>query len=237
MSPSDSHIEDNVEAVQNITAAHDLSGNVDELSAHYSDWASTYDEDVSSHGYCGPAYIAQLGARLMKATAVQTGRAKKDVRILDAGCGTGLVGVELKQRGFSEIYGCDLSQEMVDKAAATEVYRELRGGVNMEEPIACFGDTRFDAILSCGVFTLGHVAPEALLNLLPLLRDDGVIVLSTRQRYTDEHGFQAFCEKLQKRGLLVLDEVVTDAPYISDEKADYWIIRPAANAARLAKSA
>lgn len=231
-------IDESQESLQNITSAHELSGNVEELSQHYSDWAETYDDDVSSHGYCGPAYIAQLGARLIRATASrQPGRMKRDVQILDAGCGTGLVGVELKARGFGLIDGCDLSHEMVEKAAETGAYRKLQGGVNLEEAIGCFGDMRYDAILSCGVFTLGHVAPEAVLNLLPLLREDGVIVLSTRQRYTAEHGFEEFCQKLERRGVLTLDEVVADAPYIDDEKADYWIIRPPAPAARLAKSA
>ena len=219
--------DDNVEAVHNITSAHDLSGNVDELSAHYSDWADSYDDDVSSHGYTGPAYIAKLGAKLLKGMASRNpGTAKKDVTILDAGCGTGLVGVELEKLDFPKIYGCDLSQEMVDKAADTGTYRELHGNINLEEPMTCFGKTRFDAILSCGVFTLGHVPPEALLNLVPLLTDDGVIVLSTRQRYTKEHEFEAWCREQEAKGKLTLDEVIIGAPYISDEQADYWIVRP-----------
>ena len=235
MSNSAKEQEINEEAVHNITSAHDLSGNVDELSAHYSDWAGTYDDDVSSHGYTGPAYIAKLGAKLLKGMADRhPGAAKKDVRILDAGCGTGLVGVELEKLGFPKIYGCDLSQEMVDKAEGTGTYRELHGDINLEEPVTCFGDTRFDAILSCGVFTLGHVPPEALLNLVPLLSEDGVIVLSTRQRYTSEHRFEDWCRKQEQKGTLVLDEVIIGAPYISDEQADYWIVRPP-SAAKSAK--
>lgn len=227
MVDSEIRSENNVEAVHNITSAHDLSGNVEELSAHYSDWADSYDDDVSSHGYTGPAYIAKLGAKLLKAMAARNpGTAKKNVTILDAGCGTGLVGVELEKLGFPSIFGCDLSDEMVGKAEGTGTYRELHGGINLEEPVTCFGKTRFDAILSCGVFTLGHVAPEALLNLVPLLKEDGVIVLSTRQRYTQDHDFEAWCRKQEKAGTLTLSEVVIGAPYISDEKADYWIIRP-----------
>lgn len=223
--------DNNVEAVQNITSAHDLSGNVEELSAHYSDWADSYDDDVSSHGYTGPAYIAKLGAKLLKDMAARNpGTAKKDVSILDAGCGTGLVGVELAKLGFPRIFGCDLSEEMVGKASETGTYKELHGGINLEEPVTCFGRARFDAILSCGVFTLGHVPPEALLNLVPLLSDDGVIVLSTRQRYTSEHDFEAWCRQQEQAGALTLDEVVIGAPYISDEKADYWIVRPPAPA-------
>ena len=38
----------------------------------------------------------------------------KDIKIYDAGCGTGLVGVELKKYGFSNFYGADLSQKLLD---------------------------------------------------------------------------------------------------------------------------
>ena len=38
----------------------------------------------------------------------------KDIKILDAGCGTGLVGIELKKNGFQNFDGVDFSQKMLD---------------------------------------------------------------------------------------------------------------------------
>ena len=38
---------------------------------------------------------------------------KKNLRILDAGCGTGLVGIELKKFGYSCIEGVDFSPKYV----------------------------------------------------------------------------------------------------------------------------
>jgi len=48
-----------------------------------------------------------------------------DGEILDAGCGTGLVGVALAERGARSIDGVDLSPGMIAKAKETGVYRRL----------------------------------------------------------------------------------------------------------------
>ena len=37
----------------------------------------------------------------------------KNSKILDAGCGTGLVGIELKKYGYTNIEGVDFSQNML----------------------------------------------------------------------------------------------------------------------------
>jgi len=38
----------------------------------------------------------------------------KNIKILDAGCGTGLVGVELKKYNYLNIDGADLSKKLLD---------------------------------------------------------------------------------------------------------------------------
>ena len=38
----------------------------------------------------------------------------KDIKIYDAGCGTGLVGAELKKFGYNYYDGADLSQKLLD---------------------------------------------------------------------------------------------------------------------------
>ena len=54
----------------------------------------------------------------------------KESKIIDFGCGTGLVGVELTKNGFTNIVGIDGSQEMLEVAKSKQmdgkpVYREI----------------------------------------------------------------------------------------------------------------
>ena len=44
-------------------------------------------------------------------------RSKKGLRVLDLGCGDGLVGEGLRKRGYTTITGVDFSQPMLDKSA------------------------------------------------------------------------------------------------------------------------
>ena len=48
----------------------------------------------------------------------------KKINIIDAGCGTGLVGKELKKYGFNNLTGVDFSQDMLD-LIPTEIYHTV----------------------------------------------------------------------------------------------------------------
>ena len=78
----------------------------DELMQVYAAWATEYDSDlIDGHGYRAPhdAVAGFLALNL-----------DKDARILDVGCGTGMVGLLLRDAGFTTIDGADLSDEMRD---------------------------------------------------------------------------------------------------------------------------
>ena len=51
--------------------------------------------------------------------------AKKSAKILDIGCGDGLVADSLKERGFSDMVGLDISEKMVQLARDKNVYTEV----------------------------------------------------------------------------------------------------------------
>ena len=79
--------------------------------------------------------------------------------VLDAGCGTGLVGVSLRRLGVERIVGFDLSAAMLARASATGVYAELHPGI-AARAVAVRRRTVRGAV-SVGVFTHGHVGPAA----------------------------------------------------------------------------
>jgi len=78
-----------------------------EVEDYYDEWTveNKYDKDMVDWKYSGPQETVDLFAKHILT---------KDIKILDAGCGTGLVGIELKKNGFQNFYGADFSQKMLD---------------------------------------------------------------------------------------------------------------------------
>ena len=155
--------------------------------------------------------------------AVDTG--DRTVEILDAGCGTGLVGIALREKGYRQIDGFDLCDTMVAKARQTGVYRSLIGGCNMLQRIPAYSDNENYVTLCCGVFTTGHVPPIALRELIRITKPGGVVLLSTRRSYYETTEFKQTYEKLAQVGVIELIDCVMDGPYLAEEGAHYWAFK------------
>ncbi len=208
--------DDKVSCNEAIDAALNLDGDPEKVRAYYDQWARNYDRDTDSVDYSGPAISARLLRQHLPAG---------EIRLLDAGCGTGLAGIELQQLGYRRIDGFDLSDSMVEQARSTGVYLELKGGIDMMQATRHYESERYDAVLSVGVFTLGHVPPEALRVLLQLVRPGGLLLISTRTHYYDQTGFQALVDELITAQTMELVKLVRDAPYNKDGDAHYWLFR------------
>ncbi|MGD8839531.1 MAG: methyltransferase domain-containing protein [Gammaproteobacteria bacterium] len=208
---SDEKISDN----DAIDAALHLDGDPERVNAFYEDWARDYNRDVASAGYSGPA----ISARLLRQHRPETG-----IDLLDAGCGTGLAGIELRGLGYRRIDGFDLSESMAAAARATGCYREVRGDIDLLRASQSYAGAAYDAVLSVGVFTLGHVPPEGVLELLQLTRDGGLLVLSTRSQYYEQTGFQRLIDDLQDRGRIEVRQLLENAPYNQDGDGHYWVL-------------
>ncbi len=118
----------------------------DELMDVYAAWANYYESDlIDGHGYRAPEDAV--------ASFVALGLAS-NAHILDAGCGTGLVGLLLREAGFTRIDGADLSTEMRAIAAQHGVYDRLFQ-LDMTEDYGIAPADAFDAVISVGVFGFG----------------------------------------------------------------------------------
>jgi SAM-dependent methyltransferase len=141
----------------------------EDVAAIYDDWSETYDADMSAAGYRHPTICLALLARHLQRGAEP---------LLDAGAGTGLIGEWLAITGYPSVEALDISQGMLDKAAAKGVYTALHklalGGA------LPFADGAYAGIVSAGVFTSGHVGVEGLDELIRICRPGGVIVLTVK---------------------------------------------------------
>jgi len=87
------------------------------ITAVFDEFAATFDQELESLHYQAPEVLGQM---LVAEGVAATG----DLRVLDAGCGTGLCGVILRPYA-SWLGGVDLSAKMVRKSADTGLYDEL----------------------------------------------------------------------------------------------------------------
>lgn len=140
---------------------------VEDTQKIYADWAASYDADVAAWGYVTPTRLAialrQVGANVEKP-------------VLDYGCGTGLSGAALKAVGFDVVDGTDVSPEMLAKAEARGVYRQVWKGVP-----GTLGHIRradYPIISATGVVSLGAAPPETLDLLVDALGSGGFLAFS-----------------------------------------------------------
>jgi predicted TPR repeat methyltransferase len=148
--------------------------------ALYDDWAATYDRDLV--GDLG--YVAHLEAcRRLQALV-----ADRDARILDAGCGTGLVGRILQGAGYRNLHGSDYSPKMLQKARASGAYRSLTQH-DLTRPIVT--DEPYDAAIVVGVFAFSEPSAEHLVNVTACLKPHAIALVTVNGKAWHDAGWAA----------------------------------------------
>jgi len=158
--------------------AYDTTG-TEATRALYTDWAKSYDAEVSSNGYATPKRCADA---LKSVTEDFTSP------ILDFGCGTGLSGLALSLAGFQTIDGMDLTQEMLDQAAKKQLYRQL----SLSDPDADLpvkpGD--YTAIAAIGVIGAGAAPVEVFDMIIKSLAPQSKFVFSFNDHTLEDPVFE-----------------------------------------------
>lgn len=172
----------------------------------YKEWSSDYEKDtVGEFGYVAHQVAADILHSHLNNDAA---------RVLDAGCGTGLVGATLCEKGYDRLDALDYSQEMLEEALKKKIYRTHRQA-DLSKPLDIPADT-YDAVVSAGTFTYGHVDPSAFEELARITRPGGLITITIREGAYDDHGYPEKMSELEENG--VWKEVeVRDEDYLKNE--------------------
>ena len=161
----------------------------DEVMKYYDEWGegNKYDKDMVDWNYTGPKETSEILNKHAK---------DKNIEIYDAGCGTGLVGVELKKYGFSNFHGADLSQKLLD-LVPSGLYKSLEK-VDLNQKIN-HEDNTYDAVMCVGTFTFGHVKPPALDEFIRITKNSGLICFTINEGIHEEYGFDKKLDELKKK--------------------------------------
>ena len=144
---------------------------------------------------------------------------KKDLKILDAGCGTGLVGIELKKHNYSNIDGVDFSQNMLD-LVPKNIYKSLNN-VDLNKPLK-YKDNTYDVVMCVGTFTYGHVKAHALDEFIRVIKKKGLICFTINEGIYEEYGFDKKINELTNSKTWNVKEFFK-SDYIASKDVNAWL--------------
>ena len=176
------------EQIGNKTPLHELK-NSKEVEDYYNDWAlnNKYNKDLKDWNYSGPSECVNIFDKHNK---------NKNIRIFDAGCGTGLVAIELKKRGYLNIDGADFSQKMLDQIPDgyyKKIYKlDLNKKLDLKNNI-------YDAVLCVGTFTYAHVLPNSLDEMIRICKNESLICFTINPGIFEKYGFNSKIKDLEEK--------------------------------------
>ncbi len=163
----------------------------------YAKWAATYEQFLEENRYIYARQVAEIFAESSPAEGIP---------VLDAGCGTGRVGWELSRLGISPVDGIDISPEMLARAGTmtgpdgAPSYRRLIEA-DLTRSID-LGTDSYSGLVSSGVFTHGHLGPDALAELLRVVRPGSVGVIGVNSSIFESNGFKDRFERYAADGVI-----------------------------------
>ena len=164
-----------------------------DVAALYDDWATgRYDADLATWGYSAPGRAADMVLKLLS-TSTSNGP------VLDAGCGSGLVGVQLQQRDVEQVIGGDFSPASVETARSRGVYRDVVE-LDLNDPLE-FADGTFRAVTSIGVFSYLADSEATIRELLRVVQVGGPLVFTQRTDLWEERHFDQLLSDLVSEGV------------------------------------
>lgn len=173
-----------------------------EVVSRYDGWAGDYEQDVRGWGYTLPEDIAERAAR-----HVEGGR------LLDAGCGTGLIGHALRNQSFpGHLVGIDVSLASLQLAADAGIYDGVsQGDLQQQLP---FADESFEAVVCGGVLTYVPDTERTIREFLRVVVSGGAVVFSQRTDLWAERNCDSVIEALRDDAIAAAVEA--PVPYLPD---------------------
>ena len=183
-----------------------------EVMRYYDDWGieNKYDKDMVDWDYTGPKETVNVFKKYAN---------NKNIKILDAGCGTGLVGVELKKFDNFNIDGIDLSKKLLD-LVPKGFYKKLQQA-DLNKKIDS-NENIYDAVMCVGTFTFGHVKPPALDEFIRITKNKGLICFTINEGIYKEYGFDKKIKELSNKKSWIMKEFFK-SDYIASKDVNAWL--------------
>ncbi|XP_042346311.1 methyltransferase-like protein 27 [Plectropomus leopardus] len=170
--------------------------NSQQTTEFFDTWAETYDQDMKMLNYREPNLLVNL------LDANFSGN-RSEARVLDVACGSGLVAKLMFELGFRHFVGVDSSKRMLEQAAKTGLYEELKEALLGTEALPAETGA-FDVVIIVGALRECSVPVSVIRELCQAAKPGGYVCM-TRIEPKSEAG-NKYKMSLEKEHQLMVTE-------------------------------
>lgn len=143
----------------------------DYVKGLFDSYAESFENSMQDLEYCSPMYLAR---------AIKECNISPVQNVLDLGCGTGLLGQELKQYiEIKDLIGVDISESMLEMCASKNVYQNLITGDLLQ--YLDQANTEFDLIVSSDCFVYLGDLSTIFSNSRRILKPGGYLAFTVEK--------------------------------------------------------
>ena len=197
--------------IGNKTPLHKLK-TTEDVMQYYDEWSkdNKYNKDMNEWDYSGPKETAEVLIKYQK---------DKNIKIYDAGCGSGLVALELKKFGFSYFDGADISKQLLNQIPK-DLYKDLdQSDLNRK---ILKEDNFYDVVMCVGTFTFAHVKAHALDEFVRITKVNGLICFTINEAIYIDHGFKSKIDNLVNNNKIKKVEFFK-SNYLASKDVNAWL--------------
>tara|TARA_B100000941_G_C28406610_1_gene501104 strand:- start:36 stop:662 length:627 start_codon:yes stop_codon:yes gene_type:complete len=197
--------------IGNKTPLHELK-TTSQVMKYYDEWSKNnkYNSDMFEWEYSGPKETSEILSKYSN---------DKDIKIYDAGCGSGLVGIELKKYGFSNFDGADISKQLLNQIP-TNLYNHLEQ-VDLNKKILKEDDF-YDVVMCVGTFTFAHVKADALDEFVRITKRNGLLCFTINEAIYIDYGFKSKIDNLVNNNKIKKIEFFK-SNYLASKDVNAWL--------------
>ncbi|XP_035019651.1 methyltransferase-like protein 27 [Hippoglossus stenolepis] len=162
----------------------------------YDMWAKNYETDCSLMSYRAPHLAVNFLSENFTGSP-------GDVLVLDVACGTGWVAKLMFELGFRHFVGVDGSKGMLDRAAETGLYQDLKLALLGTDPLPAQTGV-FDVVIIVGALCFGFI-PVSVVRELCHAAKPGALVCIARGNHTGTES-KEYKKDLERELQLMEDE-------------------------------
>ncbi|KAM9353162.1 methyltransferase-like protein 27 [Symphorus nematophorus] len=178
----------------------------------YDSWAQTYEQDIKVIDYRAPRLVVDF-------LHANFSGSREEVQVLDVACGSGLVAKLMVEVGFRRFVGVDGSKEMLEQAAKTGFYQDLRLALLGTQALPAQTGA-FDVVIIVGALGEGYVPVNVVRELCNAAKPGGYVCMSRVDKKSESgNKYKASLE----RELQLMEEEGLWARVVAEEMNKYMV--------------